>query len=98
MQPTTHVARQVHCLAAEPHETFLRVAVEDEDDDEVAFETAVLGRLRPGYRVLQLRSRLGTRIELCYLFVRISRGEEDHQWGAMADELRHVIRISEPND
>ena len=45
----------MHCLASEPEQTFLRVAVldhtEDEKGTEVAFETAVLGRLRPGYRV-----------------------------------------------
>ena len=80
-------AMQVHCLAAEPHETFVRVAVENCSDEEVAFETAVLGRLRPGYRVLQLRSRLGTRIERCFLFVKISMGEEPHQW-ASREELR----------
>ena len=54
----------VHLLAAEPHETILRVAVIDgeaKSGTEVAYETAVLGRLRPGYRALQLRSRRGTR-------------------------------------
>ena len=63
----------VHCAAAEPHATFLRVAVTDAGSGgtEVAYETAVLGRLRSGYRVLQLRSSFGTRIELCYLLVQI---------------------------
>ena len=60
-----------HCVAAEPHATFLRISVTDRGQ-EVAYETAVLGRLRGGYRVFQLRGPLGTRIELCYLFVHIS--------------------------
>ncbi|EOD23754.1 hypothetical protein EMIHUDRAFT_116213 [Emiliania huxleyi CCMP1516] len=78
----------VHLLAAEPHETILRVAVLDgEASTEVAFETAVLGRLRQGYRTLQLRSRRGTRIEMCHLLVRISLGEEPHRWQS-ASELR----------
>ena len=47
---------------------------------EVAYETAVLGRLRHGYRVIQLRSLQGTRIELCYLLVRVSFGEELNLW------------------
>jgi hypothetical protein len=64
---------EVHCLATEPFATFVRVAVLDQDR-EVAYATAVLGRLRKGYRVLLLRSPLGTRIELCYLFVRITFG------------------------
>ena len=47
---------------------------------DAAFETAVLGRLRRGYRVFHLRALLGTRIELCYLFVRISFGSETNWW------------------
>jgi len=61
----------MHCIAAEPHATFLRASVLD-GWHEVAHETTVLGRLRPGYRVLQLRSPSGTRIELSFLFVHIS--------------------------
>jgi hypothetical protein len=61
---------RVHCVAAEPHTTFLRIRVTD-GGEEVAYEVVVLGRLLSGYRVLQLRSMLGTRIELCHLFVRI---------------------------
>ena len=72
-------AETVHCVAAEPHATFLRISVAD-SGQEVAYETAVLGRLRPGYRVLQMRGLLGTRIELCYLFVRISFGSEPNLW------------------
>ena len=73
--------QSVHCVAAEPHATFLRVAVEDRGR-QVAFETAVLGRLKYGFRIFQLRSLLGTRIELAYLLVRISFGVEDGvPWG-----------------
>jgi len=90
-----HIGETVHCLALEPEQTFLRVAVLDhceaEAGVEVAFETAVLGRMRPGYRCLQLRNRLGTRIELCYLLLKISRGEEDHAWASTA-ELRQQNR------
>ena len=76
-----------HCVAAEPHATFLRVSVSD-GGEEVAYETAVLGRLREGYRVFRLRDpSLGTRISLCYLLVHIRFSEVPHQW-ATARELR----------
>ena len=65
----------VHCVAAEPHGVLLRVGVYD-GTQEVAYEIAVLGRLRGGFRVLQLRSMLGTRIELCHLFVHVEHGTE----------------------
>jgi len=65
------INKTVHCLAAEPHATFLRVSIAD-GGQEVAYESAVLGRLRSGYRILHLRSTFGTRIELCCLFVKIS--------------------------
>jgi len=71
----SHFTTTVHCVAAEPHATFLRVAVIDRGQ-EVAYETVVLGRLRRGYRVLLLRSELGTRIECCYLLVRVERATE----------------------
>ena len=70
----------VHCIAAEPDATLFRVSVSDGSGQEVAYETAVLGRLRRGYRILQLRSPLGTRIELCYLFVKISFGSVPNLW------------------
>lgn len=82
-----HFGETVHCLAAEPEQTFLRISVLEHRQGivtEVAYETAVLGRLRPGYRVMQLRSRLGTRVELCYLLVKISLGEEPHKWTSAA--------------
>ena len=65
----------VHCVAAEPLAVFFRCSVSDRGH-EVAFETGVLGRLRIGYRVLLLRSLLGTRIELAYVFVEIGVGSE----------------------
>ena len=52
--------RLVHCMAAEPLETLLKVAVVD-GESEVAYETCVLGVLRPGYRCFQMRSTHGTR-------------------------------------
>ena len=51
----------VHCLAQEPTMTVLRVAVLEGDKD-VAYETCLLSSLRSGYRVLHLRSLLGTRL------------------------------------
>ena len=65
------LGQEIHCVAAEPHAVFLRVGVAD-GGHEVAFQTAVLGRLRGGFRIFQLRGVLGTRIELACLFVRIS--------------------------
>lgn len=57
----------------------------------MAYETAVLGMLRPGYRNFHLRSsRYGTRIEMCTVFVHISFGVEPHAW-AKARELRQLV-------
>ena len=61
---------QVHCVASEPSYTVLRVSVW-ERGQEVAFETCVLGALWRGYRCLEMRSRLGTKIELCSLLVHV---------------------------
>eukprot|EP00966_Prymnesium_polylepis_P232839 5385042-Prymnesium_polylepis.2 len=69
----------LHFVAAEPHATFVRVSV-IEGKQELAYESAVLGRLRGGYRIFQLRSCFGTRIELCYLFAKISFGTEINKW------------------
>lgn len=67
-----------------------QLAVWDKDK-EVAYETAVLGTLRPGYRCFRLRSsRFGTRIEMCTMFVHISIGSEPHMW-AKTDDLRHFV-------
>jgi len=71
----------VHCVVGEPHATFLRVSVvESKQKQEIAYETLVLGRLQRGYRVIQMRNVLGTRIELFYLFVRITLGFERNIW------------------
>jgi len=73
----------IHCVAAEPQQTFVRVSIIDNaggSAKEVAYETAVLGRLRRGYRVFRLRSALGSRIELCCLLVKISFGTEACEW------------------
>jgi hypothetical protein len=61
----------VHCVAAEPYTSILRVSVTDRGY-ESAYDSCVLGRLRCGYRIFQLRGwDSGTRIELCYLLVHI---------------------------
>jgi len=71
----------IHCCAAEPHATFLRVGVV-EAGLEIAYEIAVLGRLHHGYRILRLRNLLGTRIELCYLFVKITFASDPNLWAS----------------
>jgi len=70
----------VHCFAAEPSTTVFRVEVKC--STQLAYETAVLGRLRCGYRIFQLRGLYGTRIELCYLFVRITMGTTINLWNS----------------
>ncbi|KAL1496398.1 hypothetical protein AB1Y20_016353 [Prymnesium parvum] len=69
----------VHCIAAEPDATLVRVCVVESGYD-LAYETAVLARLRCGYRVLQLRSALGTRLELCYVLVHVSVTQEPNRF------------------
>ena len=81
-------ASTVHCLVAERDEALLRVSV-FEGKQEVAYESAVVGRLRGGYRVMQMRSSLGTRIELCYLFVRITWADERNQWATTREVRSH---------
>ena len=71
--------QKVYCVAAEPDATLLRIGVTD-GRREVAYETAVMSRLRGGYRVVQLRGPLGTRIELAYLLLHISFGVESNVW------------------
>ena len=82
--------RTVHCAAAEPLATFLRVMVV-EDGQELAYTTAVLGRLRRGYRVFQLRSMLGTRIELAYILVRITFDSEPNLWISARQQSSHRL-------
>ena len=80
----------MHCLAAEPQETILRVGVWDRGA-LVAYDTLVLGALRAGYRCVQLRdARHGTRIELCALLVHIDVGDEPST-AATANELRRQL-------
>ena len=88
----------VHCLAAEPNETVLKLGIVDADV-EVAFATVVLGLLRPGYRSVQLRSRHGTRIQLCSLLVHIELANElspiTNQRDLMLEMRRQQLVISE---
>eukprot|EP00966_Prymnesium_polylepis_P045373 1050537-Prymnesium_polylepis.1 len=76
----------IQVVCGEPHATFLRVGVID-NGNEIAYEAAVLGRLRCGYRVFPLRGSHGTRIELAYLFVRISFWNEQNR-SATARQVR----------
>ena len=76
----THFEGELHCVAAEPQQTVLRVAVVDEADAEVAYETCVLGVLREGYRVLHLRSMRGTRIKNCFLLCHVSFTTQVNAW------------------
>ena len=84
-------SHSAHCVAAEPLATFLRVAVTSDSGRDVAYESAVLGRLRRGYRVFQLRGLLGTRIELCYLLVKISFGSEANLWPSARQVCQCVV-------
>jgi hypothetical protein len=81
--------KKVHCVAAQPMSVFLRASVTD-GGQEIAYETAVLGRLRGGYRVLCLRGPLGTRIELCVIFVRISFGVEPNHWASPRQQEQQI--------
>jgi len=74
-----HFDKKMHLVAAEPDATFVHIALSDGGVD-VAFEAAVLGRLGYGFRVFRMRSLLGTRIQLCVLFVRISFGRVLNMW------------------
>jgi len=89
---------KVHCVAAEPHATFLSISVTD-DGEEVAYETAVLGRLLRGYRVIQIRSALGTRIELACIFVHIVHSTESELNLRSTAQQTHVNeKLSEENE
>jgi len=85
--------QEFHCVATDPHATFLKVAVTD-GGHEVAYETAVQGRLRSGYRVMRLRSSLGTRIELACLLLRISTGSEHENLWMTGRQLRLATRLA----
>jgi len=90
----TFGGEEVHCVAAEPNAVFLRLGVMD-GRQEVACDTVVLGRLRPGYRTLQLRSSLGTRIELAYLLVHVSFSRETHIWATPKQQVKTLQEQSE---
>jgi len=83
-----------HCLAAEPHTTFLRIGVID-GEQEVAYEMAVVGRLRRGYRVFRMRSTLCTRIELCFLLVWVGVGTESNTF---ATPRHQEVRLRQQNE
>ena len=86
-----------HCLAAEPRETILRIAVWDHSE-VVAYETLVLGTLRQGWRSLQLRDRHGTKIELCFLALQIELGTEPHVYASrreLSDRIAEQQRTIE---
>ena len=86
-----HFGAKVHCVAAEPKATFMRISVQDAGQ-EVAYESVVMGKLRTGYRVVRLRSLpLGTRIDLCYVFVHITLTSQPNHW-ATPTELRYRNR------
>jgi len=80
---------KAHLVSAEPLATFLRITCSDRDrQEEVAYACLVLGRLRCGYRAIQLKSPLGTRIELAFIFVRISVGDAVTNHWATQRQLR----------
>eukprot|EP00965_Chrysotila_dentata_P257070 6212760-Pleurochrysis_carterae.AAC.1 len=88
--------QKVHCVAAEPRETVLRIAVVDDDfDREVAYETVVLGVLREGYRVFHLRNMQGTRIESCSLLVQVSFGAQVNAWVGEQDLVETIHKQKE---
>ena len=62
---------RVHCVAAEPMATILRLVVID-DEKEVAYETVVLGALRRGWRALPMRAMRGCRIDFCCALIHVA--------------------------
>merc|ERR1712139_364761 len=58
---------------------------------EVAYETAVLGVLRQGFRCFHLRSMKGVRIELCTLLVHIEIGEESNFLGDRRELVQTML-------
>ena len=86
----------VHCLATETAHTILRVSVLDREQ-EVAFETVLLGVLKQGYRCIELRSRLGTKIEICTLLVHLSISELDLDPRSFGRPLSEVTLADVPN-
>jgi len=90
--------QKFHCVAAEPCATFLRIGV-IVGGQEVSYAISILGRLRRGYRILQLRSPLGTRIELAYLFVKVSMSSHANLWSnARHLRLRSIITVDKADE
>lgn len=86
------IDRLFHLDATEPRETVLRVSVHDSEREmEVAYETAVLGVLRQGFRCFHLRSMKGVRIELCTLLVHIEIGEESNFLGDRRELVQTML-------
>ena len=87
----TQVEHTLHCIAAEPECTLLRVSVHD-GDSLAAYAVAVLSQLRPGYRCFRLSTPLGVPIELACLFVHIEVSKETNVW-AGADTFGPELSI-----
>ena len=57
----------------------------------------VLATLRPGYRRLRLRSRLGTHIEMCNVMLHVTHKSVTNPWAAAAAaKRRKSSRLSTP--
>jgi len=80
----------VHCLSTMAAYTILRISVIDREV-EVAYETVMLGALRRGHRCIELRSRLGTKIELCTLLVHL----EIEELGDAAEAIALTVPTEE---
>jgi len=85
--------QKANFIAAEPHATFLTWTVAN-GRKEIGRDTAVLGRLQRGYRVLRFRSELGTRIELCCVLVRIRFAEVSNLWPTNRQNRLHSVLLA----
>ena len=54
---------------------------------DIAYEAVVLDALRPGYRCLPLRSKLGCRIDMCCLYLQVTITEAYPLAGEYGDSL-----------
>ena len=93
-----HFDMTVHCVAAEPKETMLRIGVQDltynpslQDEadartahhsQDCAYEVCILEALRPGYRSLPLRSRSGCFMDMCCLYIHVSISDAEVETAA----------------
>ena len=62
----------------------------DDDEEEVAYETCMLGVLRQGYRVLHMCSAQGTRIRNCYLLCHVSFTTQVNAWVGEGEMMEYV--------